>query len=142
MHQSPTLLDAVGFPHPPAPMRRLDEVNMKHLIEFPLEDGGSIVVEVDEPAPEGGVVRAARPGEIAATAGQTFEAALERIKPAAGTIIAKLRGLSDAPDEVLVEFGLKLSAEAGVFVAAAGVEANYKVTLKWKREPSKSDHAT
>lgn len=115
---------------------------MKRLIEFPLEGGGSIVVEVDEPAPEGGVVRVARPGEIAATAGQTFEAALERIKPAAGTIIAKLRSLSDAPDEVLVEFGLKLSAEAGVFVATAGVEANYKVTLKWKRESSESDHAT
>ena len=47
---------------------------MKRLIEFPLEEGGSIVVEVDEPAPEGGVVRAARPGEVAAKAGQTFEA--------------------------------------------------------------------
>lgn len=73
-----------------------------------MEDGGSIVVEVDEPAPEGGVVRAARPGEIAAKAGQTFEAALERIKPATGTIIAKLRGLSDPPDEAVVEFGLKM----------------------------------
>jgi hypothetical protein len=55
---------------------------VKRLIEFPLEEGGSIMVEVDEPAPEGGVVRAAaKPGEIAAKAGQTFEAALERISP-------------------------------------------------------------
>lgn len=105
---------------------------MKRLIEFPLEDGGSIVVEVDEPEPEGGVVRAARPGEIAAKAGQTFEAALERIKPAAGAIIAKLRSLSDPPDELEIEFGLKMSAEAGAVVAAAGAEANYKVTLTWK----------
>jgi len=59
---------------------------MKRLIEFPLQDGGSIVVEVDEPASEGGVTRAARPGEIAARASQTFEAALERIQPAAGII--------------------------------------------------------
>jgi hypothetical protein len=52
---------------------------VKRLIEFPLEEGGSIVVEVDEPAPEGGVVRAARPGEVAAKAGQTFEAAREQV---------------------------------------------------------------
>lgn len=107
---------------------------MQRLIEFPLEDGGTVLVELDEPEPEGGVVRAARPGEIAARAGQTFEAALERIKPAAGAIIAKLRSLSDLPDEIKVAFGLKLSAEAGVFVASAGTEANFKVALTWKRE--------
>jgi hypothetical protein len=26
---------------------------MKHLVEYPLEDGGSIVIEVDEPESEG-----------------------------------------------------------------------------------------
>ncbi|MFQ6015374.1 MAG: CU044_2847 family protein [Anaerolineae bacterium] len=107
---------------------------MKRLIEFPLDEGGSIVVEVDEPVPEGRVTRAVRPGEIAAKAGQTFETALERIKPAAGAIITKLRSLSDPPDEVKVEFGLKMNADAGAIVASAGVEANYKVTLTWKRE--------
>ena len=103
---------------------------MKRLIEFPLQAGGSVIVEVDEPAPEGGVVRAARPGEIAARAGQTFEDTLDKIKPAAQAIIAKLRSLSDPPDEV----GVKLSAEARTFVASAGAEANYKVTLKWKKK--------
>ena len=109
-------------------------VSLKHLIEFPLENGGSIIVEVDEPESEGGVVRAARPGEIAAKASETFEAALERIKPAAGAIIAKLRSLGDSPDEIEVEFGLKLSAQAGAFVASVGGEAHYKVTLKWRGE--------
>ncbi len=106
---------------------------MKRLVEFPLVSGGSIVVEVDEPDSESGVVRAARPGEIAARAARTFEDALEPIKPAAGAIVAKLRSLSDPPDEMEVEFGLKMTAEASAVVAAAGVEANYKVTLKWKR---------
>lgn len=110
---------------------------MKHLIEFPLENGNSILVEVDEPAPEGGVVRAARPGEIAVKAGQTFESALERVKSAAVAIIAKLRGLADPPDEVEVEFGIKLSADAGAFVASTGAEANYTVTLTWKRPEEK-----
>ena len=113
---------------------------MKCLIEFPLEDGSSIVVEVDEP--ESGVVRAARPGEIAVRASQTFESALEHVKPAAGAIIAKLRGLSDPPDEMTVTFGLKLTAQAGAVVAAAGVEANYMVTLRWQRERAKRGHTT
>jgi hypothetical protein len=38
------------------------------------------------------------------------------------------------PNEIKVEFELKLSTEAGAIVAASGIEANYKVTLKWKRK--------
>lgn len=106
---------------------------MKRLVEFPLEAGGAVIVEVEEAELEAGVVRASRPGEIAARAAQTFEAALEKIKPAASAIIAKLRSLSDPPDEMEVEFGLKLSAEAGAVVASSSIQAHYTVTLKWKR---------
>jgi hypothetical protein len=106
---------------------------MKQLIEFPLQDGGAVLVQVDEPLPAG-VVKAARPGEVIKKAGQTFEQALDKIKPAASIIISRLRGLADPPDEIEVEFGLTLNAEAGAFVAAAGAEANYTVTLIWKRE--------
>lgn len=107
---------------------------MRQLIEFPLEEGGSVLVQVDEPAPEGAVVKAARPGEIMAKASQTFESALDKVKPAASAIISKLRYLADPPDEIEIEFGLSLNAEAGAFVAAAGAEANYTVKLTWKRE--------
>lgn len=110
---------------------------MKYLIEFPTEGDSSILVEVDEPEPEGGMVQAARSGEIS-KASQTFEAALERIKPAAGTIIAKLRSLADPPDEIDVEFGLKLSVEAGAFIASTGTEANLKVRLNWKRRKAEA----
>ncbi len=112
---------------------------MKQLIEFPLEDGGTILVQVDEPAPEGGVVKASRAGDVLKKASQTFEAALDKIKPAAGAIIAKLRGLADPPDEIEVEFGLTLNAEAGAFVAVAGAEANYTVKLTWKREENREE---
>ena len=37
-----------------------------------------------------------------------------------------------------MEFGLKMNAEAGAVVAAAGAEANHKVTLTWKREQKKA----
>src|SRR5512135_613557 len=110
---------------------------MKRLVEFPLQEGGTLLVEVDEPegpaetTMRGGVVKAARPGEIADKAKDTFEGALDKIKPAAQSIIDRLRELHDAPDEIAVEFGIKLSAEAGAFIASASVEANYTLTLKW-----------
>ena len=110
----------------------MEVTTVKRLIEFPLDDGTSVVVEVDEPEAEGGVVKAARPGEVAERATQTFEAALEKIRPAAAAIIAKLRDLGDPPDEIGVEFGIKLTAKAGAVLASAGVEANYQVTLTWK----------
>jgi len=106
---------------------------MKRLIEFPLADATFLLVEVDEPDSTDPLVRAARPSEVVTRAQQTFEEALEKVKPAASIIIQKLRSLHDSPDEIEVEFGLKLTAEAGAVVATAGVEANYKVTLKWQK---------
>lgn len=106
---------------------------MKRLVEFPLEDGGAILAEVDGMEPTGSRVRGGSPSEIAEKARQTFESSLEKIKPAAAPIIAKLRDLSDQPEQVSVEFGVKLSAEAGVVLATTGVEGNFKVTLPWKR---------
>lgn len=107
---------------------------MKRYVEFPLEDGSTILVETEEIESAGGVVRAARPSEVIAQASQTFEQALDKVRPAATAIIKKLRDLSDPPDEMAVEFGIKLSADAGAFIASAGVDANYKVTLKWVRK--------
>jgi hypothetical protein len=107
---------------------------MKRLIEFQLADGGSIIIEVDEPETSGNLERLASPSEVIAKATRPFEEAMDKIKPVANAIIAKLRSLSDPPHEMEVEFGLKMSAEAGAIVAATGIEANYKVTLKWKRE--------
>jgi hypothetical protein len=110
---------------------------MKRLIEFPLEDGSSMLVEVDEPESAGGVVKAARGSDVVEKSQKTFEEAMDKVKPAAAAIIAKLRTLHDAPDEIEVQFGLKLSAAAGAFLASAGVDANYSVTLKWKKEEKK-----
>lgn len=104
---------------------------MKRLIEFALDDNTSLLVEVDE-SELGGLVEASSPGEVIAKARVSFEEALDKVKPAANVIIKKLRSLHDQPDEIEVEFGLKLSAEAGAVLAAAGAEANYAVTLKWK----------
>jgi hypothetical protein len=112
---------------------------MKHLVAFPMKNGSTIVVEVDEPESEGGVVRAARPGEIVETAKQTFDDALARIQPAAEAIIGRLRELAEPPDEAAVEFGIKMSASAGAIFAWGSGEANFTVTLTWKRKEQQKD---
>ena len=105
---------------------------MKRYVEFQLEGDGSIVVEVDEPE-VGGPVRAGRETDLQEKARLTFEQALVTVRPAAEAIIARLRNLTDPPDQIGVEFGLKLNGTAGAIIASVGVEANYKVTLTWKR---------
>src|SRR5258707_15831798 len=110
----------------------------KHFVEFKMEDGGTIIVEMDEPE-TGGTTRASRrPGEIAEEAKETFEQALSKIRPATEKVITTLRELAYKPDEIEMEFGFNMSAVAGVVIASAGVEANYKVTLRWKSEAAEN----
>jgi hypothetical protein len=84
------------------------------------------------PGPAGGeVTRGFRPASLTVEAGETFEASFSRIQPVAAAIVAKLREVADAPDQIEVEFGVQLSADAGAIVAKVSGEANFKVVLRW-----------
>ena len=105
---------------------------MKRIVEFPLENGDSVLVEINE-----STITDDRIGirdEVVQKATQTFESALENVKPIANAILAKVRNLSQPADEVEVKFGIKISAELGAVVASGSGEVNYEITLKWKRE--------
>jgi hypothetical protein len=107
---------------------------MKRMVEYQLENGDKLLVEVElDEAEQEGIVPAAKPGEMAAKATQTLEDAVRQIKPGADAIVAQLRSMSTRPDEMEVSFGIKLSAKAGAFLAAAGVESNFQVILRWNR---------
>ena len=105
---------------------------MKRLVEFPLEEGGSIVVEVDEPE-TGGTVRAGREDTIE-KARETFEDALNKVLPATRSVVEKLRGMASKPDEIEVTFGVNLSTMAGAVIASASATANFGVTVRWTRK--------
>jgi hypothetical protein len=109
---------------------------MKQLVEYPLDGGGTIFVEVDVPESEAGLVRAARPGEVASRATQTFQEAIEGVKPTAEivstSLLAKLRSIPNPPAEVSIMFGLSVSAAAGVVLASAGAQATFEITLIWR----------
>lgn len=106
---------------------------MKRLIEFPLEGGDSILVEVDEPLSGPIDDRIGISDEIAQKAKQSFESAIGKIQPVANAIIAKVHSLNEPADEVEVKFGLKMSAELGAIIASGNAEGNYEITLKWKQ---------
>src|SRR5215471_18372242 len=104
---------------------------MKHLVEFPLEDGGSIVVEIDEPE-TGGTVRAGREDKIE-KGRETFEDTLNKVLPVTKTVVKKLRDMESRPDEIEVTFGVNLSTMAGAVIASASAAANFSVTMHWTR---------
>ena len=106
---------------------------MATYIEYELEDGGTLLVEIKEP--EGGLQKAARgrDGNIVIKATKKFRAALESVKRSATLLRQELDELK--ADEVEVKFGLTTTGELGNFaVGKIGVEANYEVTLKWSNQ--------
>ncbi len=66
-------------------------------------------------------------------ADKTFEDATAALTPAARSLIARFRSIDDAPDEVGIEFGVQLSAQTGAFIASVAAEANFKVSMTWRR---------
>ncbi|WP_341674853.1 CU044_2847 family protein [Niveibacterium sp. SC-1] len=99
-------------------------------VEMPLEGGGCVLFEVDE-AVSDKTYRGA--GELGARATESFESAIGQIKPMADALAAQLSNLARAPESVVVEFGIKVTANAGAVIAKAGGEASLKVTLSWKK---------
>ncbi|MEB3340181.1 CU044_2847 family protein [Okeania sp.] len=103
---------------------------MKQIVEFPLEDGDFILIEVDAP-PQPVDDRIGVTDDVIRKANKSFDSAMEKIKPVANTIIEKVRSMNQPADEIEVKFGIKLSAEMGAVIASGEAEVNYEITLKW-----------
>jgi len=67
------------------------------------------------------------------TADKTFEQAFDRLRPAAAAIIEKFGSMDHRPEEIEIEFGVSLSAEAGAIIAKTSGEANFRIALRWTR---------
>jgi len=108
------------------------------LVEFPMEGGTTVTVEVADVASDDSVTRGLHPGRVVGHAAEharrTFEEAVASVQPAAQSLMTGLRNFADRPDEVRVAFGLGLHSEVGAFIASAGTDANFNITLTWRRE--------
>src|SRR4029453_12545277 len=84
---------------------RMSAKAVGHLLEMPLEEGGCVHVEVLGEAPEAsGLVPAPRRPALdtAAAAELSFEQALDRVRPAADALIARLRTPAPRPGDAAV----------------------------------------
>ncbi|MEV1064926.1 CU044_2847 family protein [Streptomyces sp. NPDC050263] len=103
---------------------------MAYVGEMLLDDGQIVLLEVSGEGPAG-VQRVSRGGGAVAGAAETLQQALARVRPALGAVLEGARGLAKPPGSVTVEFGITLSAEAGVVVARGSTEAHFTVSMEW-----------
>jgi hypothetical protein len=107
---------------------------VSQLVKMDLAEGGSVLVEVADAAPSGPVTRGGRADELVTSAGATLESALDGLGPVVKGVVTRLREAADWPDEVTVEFSIKLSADANVIIARSAGEANFKISMRWSRD--------
>ena len=107
---------------------------MTRLVEFQVEEGNSVLVEVEDVESDELTPAAKVPGEIAAQAEKTFGEAIERIEPMIHKLKEKLDAATQPADEVEVKFSVKLSGEVGAVLTKVGGEATYEITLRWQNK--------
>jgi hypothetical protein len=95
-----------------------------HVVAYALEDGTVVRFEAaadSDFVPAGGEGGLA--GHVRSAVGPAVDAAREVLARAAAA----------RPDEIELKFGLKVNGQANWLVAKAATEANFEVTLTWRR---------
>lgn len=101
---------------------------MSGLVSVGLDDGSRLVLEtVDDD--DVGPVQAGRMADTLQELPGSLRAMLRPIVQASREVLAELR--EARPDEVKVEFGVKLTAGVGAVLTKSEVGGNLKVTLVW-----------
>ena len=97
------------------------------VVRYQVGDDSSVLVEVDEDAY--GVERVSRTSDGVVEAGQRLESALAGVRKAAQATLDTLTEL--APETLELEFGIKLTGEAGALIAKTSGEDHFTVRLSW-----------
>lgn len=104
------------------------------MVEFPQEDGTYILVEIDgAPSDTNGPVLAGGTAGFE-KAKTTLEAALGKAKTIGTALIRSIRESSLPPDKIVVAFGLRLDASAGVILTSSSASTNLSVTATWGKD--------
>lgn len=120
---------------------------MATITTIELDDGSLLRVETGTPtgAPTGTPRAPAdayepigrpRPAQTVAgatdTAADTLRDAVDRVRPAVQDVVDSLRAMPRRPDRITLEFGVKVTAEAGVVLARTAAEAHFTVGVEWE----------
>jgi hypothetical protein len=101
---------------------------------FKIDENAPVLVEFT--ARPGVQQVALRPAEVAKKSAEALDSAMNTIHSMARRVVATVEALADPPSQVEVEFGLKLTADAGVFITRAGADCTIGVKLSWERKAS------
>ncbi|MEV5904699.1 hypothetical protein OG613_03900 [Streptomyces sp. NBC_00015] len=100
---------------------------MHSVVRVPLEGGG--VVQFEAAAEHDGPVKVGRFGDAVRELPQTLQQSLTPVGDAARAVLDQLRRAG--PDEIEVEFGVTLSAEAGAVITKGTGAVHMKVRAAW-----------
>ncbi|MFI6517260.1 CU044_2847 family protein [Spirillospora sp. NPDC050679] len=101
---------------------------MSRLVRWETEDG-PVIVEVADDYP--GYESVSRFDDLMDEAKIRFEDAMRTVRTASRATLRGLAGGADRPDQIELEFSLKLNAAAGAVIAKTSVEGQMKVKLTW-----------
>lgn len=113
---------------------------MTQYIQFPTEDGGTILVEVEAKEEKvTGLVKAGlgdKVEEAIVKVRDTFEATMmETVRRNTESFIRTMQSLSDPPAKAEISFGVNAAAELGYSaIGKASGESSYTVKLTWTRD--------
>ncbi|MFB7372871.1 CU044_2847 family protein [Streptomyces sp. NPDC056222] len=108
-----------------------------HTVEVPLGDGSDEFVRVQIREVDDSLVRVGRGGRTIARAERSLGQMLDTVRPVAESFVGRFQGMAQAPDEITLEFGVSLSAEADVVIASTATAANFSVSLTWNRRDAR-----
>ncbi|MBB5626581.1 CU044_2847 family protein [Sphaerisporangium krabiense] len=100
-------------------------------VEVPV--GGDEIVRVQIREVDETLVRVGRGDRPIVRAQRSLGQMLDTVRPVAESFVTRFQDLANAPDEIVLEFGVSLSAEADIVIASTATEANFSVSLTWKR---------
>ena len=105
------------------------------LIKFTLDDGSTLLIEGvnDDNDMQRHLVTRGNNAPAITEAQKTLHQAIGTAKSAAELVLNSFKEMN-APDEINLQFGVKMAAKAGVIIASASSEANFQVSLKWKKK--------
>lgn len=104
-------------------------------LKVPLDAGGDFVVE--SVTQETGTSRVGRADRAVASSAQTFESSMSTVKHIAEVVVQQLSQLAVAPSRFTAEFGIALSAEAGVAVVKGTGEAHFVIEIEWVKDSAR-----
>ncbi|GAA1855278.1 CU044_2847 family protein [Myceligenerans crystallogenes] len=104
------------------------------VLEFPVDDDAGttdvVLVEVAGPAEE--LAPASGGAGAVGRAARSVAAALDAVTPTAHAVARWAR--EAGPDEVTVEFGLRLGATTSAVITSGTSEVNFAVTMTWRTD--------